>query len=191
MSQIPPPIDADAFPPEPPKWPKVVGIFSICWGILGCLCGGCGLLQPLMMNMMPPEQRTQFPPEMISSAQMVGIVAGMLFNFVLIAAGSTVVARKPVGRVLHLIYAALAIAGFVVGIYFQMQQQAVMEQWARENPDSQFAKQMKAGGNIGMLIGWVIGGILGLAYPAFCIVWFGLVKRTPDSMGTPVVEEVL
>ena len=37
-----PPIDRDGgLPAEPPGWPKGLGVFSIVWGSLGIVCGGC------------------------------------------------------------------------------------------------------------------------------------------------------
>ncbi|MCG3125113.1 MAG: hypothetical protein GIKADHBN_03641 [Phycisphaerales bacterium] len=187
MSTLPPPapsIEPDDLPAEQPSWPKVVGIISICVGALFMCCGGFGLASPLLMNMMPPEQRSQFPPSMMSGLQTALIAAGMLSDVLLIVAGALTISRKPAGRVLHLAFAVIAILITIGATFAGFQQQAVIDQWVRENPSSQFAQQQKMAGGMGQWFGLGIGLVLGLAYPIFLFIWFGLVKRTAASMGT-------
>ena len=188
-----PPTEADEFPAEQPQWPKVVGIISIVWGSVSLLCGGCGLASPWMMNLMPPEQRAQLPDHMISGAQMVAMVVGMGFSVLLIVAGIMTIARKQMGRYLHLVQALCSFVIFAVSIYLNIQQQEYLKQWAAQNPDTNFAKQLHAGGNMGNIIGYVFGALVGLAYPVFCLIWFGIVKRKPGSMGAaaPADDELI
>lgn len=185
-SQVPPVESAwdDSLAPIQPGWPKVVGIISIVLGSISVLCGVCGIAWGgfIAPAMMPPDQ--QVPVGLfVSPAQMVLGGIGFLFNILLIVAGAMTVGRKPVGRILHLVFAAASIVLFFVGIPLALQQQAVMEQWARDNPGHVVAKGMQGpGGKIGPMIGLAIGAVFGLGYPLFLVVWFGFIKRKPNSM---------
>ncbi|MFG0275748.1 MAG: hypothetical protein ACF8QF_11900, partial [Phycisphaerales bacterium] len=66
----------------------------------------------------------------------------------------------------------------------QLQVQIQMQEWIEANPDSDFARAAGQGGGAGGMIGLAIGLIIGLAWPSFCLIWFGLVKRKPvDIVG--------
>lgn len=178
--------DSDSLGPARPRWPKVVGIISIVWGSLSLLCGVCGTAWATFgVSMVMPADQKIPPTVFISPAQLVLTAVSTMFAVVLIVAGATTVGRKPVGRVLHLVYASAAVLIFLIGIPLAIQQQAVAAQWVQDNPENPVAKSMTgAGGSVGQIVGWVFGGIIGLGYPGFCLVWFGLVKRKPDSMGS-------
>jgi len=188
MSDVFPPVSpTDLLPDEQPrpKWPKVIGIISISWGGLGLVCGGCGLLAlafmpTLMGGQFKPED---LPPSMKFNAMQWGIAGfGMIMTVVLVAAGITCVKRLPMARWLHLV---CAIAGFpqvALSVYNQVQTNAVMEQWVRENPSSPFAKGFSP---TGAMFGMIVTVVLGLAYPLFLLVWFGLIKRKPEDFGPP------
>lgn len=70
------------FDPEPPSWPKVIGIISIVWGSLGVICNACGLFGQMagdaFVNMAPPEQREQLKAQMAQSSS-VGQMAVYVF----------------------------------------------------------------------------------------------------------------
>lgn len=194
-SQVPP-IESewdDSLPSTRPGWPKVVGIISIVWGSLWILCGGCGTaFQIWGASLMPPDPAASTPPPSVGPLQVVSALIGIAIDVFLIVAGVMTVSRKPLGRQLHLIYAAIALPVFVLGMYAQMQQQALMQQWVQQNPDTQAAKWMSSGqGTAGTMIGWGCAAIAGLVYPLFLLVWFGIVKRGKDSMtgGVSAPEE--
>ncbi len=191
MPQFVPPINPEfSVPVEPPKWPKVVGIMSIVWGILLLGCSACGTgFAILGRSMIPAEKSDQFPPAFISPAIMGLTLVGVIFYGVLIAGGALTIARKPAGRVLHLVYAIATLVLFPLGIYFGLQNQAVLDEWMRQNPTSDFAKQQASVGGVGKIIGYVMQAVFGLGYPLFTLVWFGLIKRAPGSMGVPPSEE--
>jgi len=172
--------------PEAPGWPKVIGIISIVWSSLGMLCGGCMLgLGYVGMSMMPAEQRSQFPPNMLPSGALLGVaILGLLSGVLLIIAGVVTMRRNPLGGKLHIAYAVLAILLTAAQMYLQVGQQAELAQWARENPDTMFGKQAQnPGQQIGQTVGLAVGAIMGFGYPIFLLIWFAGVKRTPASWG--------
>jgi hypothetical protein len=174
---------------ENPGWPKVIGILSIIFGFLGIVFGvGSVALMPLWTGMMegaldgaPP------PPSMQLTPLLLGLTAaGGLLNLLLIVAGFMTIARKPAGRTAHLVYAVLCAFSAIAVLFYQQQTQAAVLQWAKEYPDNPVAQSMTSGAQAaGQLIGLIIGMAIGLAWPVFCIIWFGMVKRHADSMGAP------
>lgn len=181
MSQIPDPIADMDFDPDQPSWPKVVGGISLGLGILGVLCVGCGLagmfMTPMMMQNAPGYDAANPPPFMKPSAlQMVHMVLGTLASGLLIGAGALTLGRKPLGRTLHLVWAVVGALIGILGIFVQIQTNAAMQQWIRDNPDSPFS-QGGGGQQMGLIIGIGCGLVMGLGWPIFCLVWFGLVKK--------------
>lgn len=179
-----PVLDYDVDMREPPGWPKAVGITSIVIGAILVGCAGCGVIGSIFgQAMVPPEMQNQMPPSQISPGMMIHLSAGVVADIILIVAGGMTLGRKIAGRHLHLAYAGFAIVLFGIGVWLQLQQQAVMQQWASQNPDNPTAKAMQGPmGSIGLVIGFAIGGLFGLVYPLFLIIWFGFVKRTQESM---------
>lgn len=181
------PIDEPELLAEAPGWPKVVGIISIVWSSLGMFCGVCAIGGGYFaVSMMPAEQRSQFPPNMLPSGLMLVVAAlSMLSGVLLIVAGVVTLRRNPLGGKLHIAYAVLAILLSAANIYLQIGQQADLAQWARENPDTMFAKQMQSPGQqVGQTVGYAVGAIMGFAYPIFLLIWFGAVKRRPETWGS-------
>jgi hypothetical protein len=174
-----------------PSWPKVVGIVSIVWGSLGIMCNGCGvasmLVMPGLMAQAVPNE--PMPPQFQPSGLAIAASGlSVVVSAVLILAGILVMRRREVGRWLHLGYAGAALVLTIVGVAIQLQMFAAMEQFVRENPGSMWAQQQNApGAKFGQQTGLIFGVILGAAYPLFCLVWFGVIKRG-GSMGT-VPEE--
>lgn len=163
---------------EPPRWPKVVGTISIVWAALGLTCAGCGLASIALMDQFikPAEERFGPMPDVMKPgpAQIVLSVISFLPVIVLLVAGIMVVARKPLGGTLHLVYAVLSLIITGVAAVFGLQQQMAIAEWVRQNPDSQWAQQSNP------TMGFVMMGLmvaLGLAWPVFCLIWFGVVKR--------------
>ena len=131
----------------------------------------------------------ELPPNMRPTPeQLVGLAFGFGLSILLLVSGILTLRRRPVGRLLHLLYAGLSVPLVAVNSYMQWKQMALMEQWLRENPNSPFAAGQSSTGN---MIGLVFGIFFGLAYPLFLLVWFGLVKRSAASMGQNESETVI
>lgn len=182
-----PPTDPDVLdlPPEPKSWPKVIGILSIIWASIGLLCAGCGVgLMPVWRGMIEDQLKgAPPPPSMVFGTVDYALMAvGVALTFVLLAAGIATVMRKPAGRALHLAYGALSLPLLAANIWNAMQKSAAMAQWAKDYPDNPIAQSQASGGQMGELIGYAFMLCFGLAWPLFCLVWFGLVKRSTAEM---------
>lgn len=174
----------------PPAWPKVIGGIGIGYSAVQLGCVGCGVvgllsgqlfasaMQQAFPDGMPPAMQT--PPVMI----WVSLVFSTLVVLFLMIAAITLVLRKPVARPLHLLYAALAIVAALFGLWANMQYQAEIAQWVSQNPNTKFAQQQRQGGMVGQIVGWVVGLFFGFAWPLFCIVWFGAVKKDSSEIAT-------
>jgi hypothetical protein len=186
--------------PERKSWPKVVGIFSIVWGSLALLCNGCGLaaqvFQSAMLGMMPQPtgpNAQQIPP--IPDVMKPGFAEfasgglGIVIGVILITAGSMLVSRNPLGRVLHLVYAGLSILVTVVGTALAFQKQTAIAAWAKQNADNFWGKQQAQAGPFAY-IGIGVAVLLGLAYPVFCLIWFLAVKRDTREITEGLEEPV-
>lgn len=174
----------------PPGWPKPIGILSIVFGLLGAVLGtGAALLGPVVLAPLVEPQLggAPLPPSLILSPPIVAYaLVSALLNVLLIAAGVQLIRRKRAGRTLHLAYGVLLPIATFAGAYFQYQIQMATLDWARTYPDNPIAEQQLAAGEASQLIGLFGGVAVGLAWPVFCIVWFGLVKRQPEDLtGTP------
>ncbi|MCW5777387.1 MAG: hypothetical protein KIS87_13200 [Phycisphaeraceae bacterium] len=171
---------------DAPKWPKVVGIISICWAGLGLFCTGCGLAMiPFWSQMMEPTlEGAPLPPTMVMGPLDWALGAiGLGLTFVLLFAGIATAGRKPVGRTLHLAYGVAALPIVAVNIWNALEKNAAMAQWAADYPNNPMAQgQTGPGAAFGVAISVAMILLFGLAWPVFCLVWFGLVKRTPESM---------
>jgi hypothetical protein len=177
---LPPPVQAaelDAFA-EPSTWPTVVGTISIVWASLNMLCGGCGVLSPVLMSTFMKSAEAQMgpmPDVMKPGALQIGLAGvGLLWAIMLLAAGIMLTLRKPVSRALHLAYAGGAVVLTVVAVVVSFMIQTRIAEWVASNPDNKWAQQQNA------TMSWAMLGIsivLGLAWPVFCLIWFGLVKR--------------
>lgn len=187
FASAPPTTPDHPLPEEPPRWPTVVGAISIVWASLNILCGGCGVLSPLLMSTFLEAAERDYgpmPDVMKPGALQIGLYAvGLVWAFVLLAAGIALTLRKPVARPLHLVYGAVSVLLSIVGIVIGVMAQIELSEWLANNPDNPWAKQHNPAATY---VGMAFGVLLGLAWPVFCLVWFGLVKRTPrDITGEP------
>ncbi len=180
-------------PDDPPAWPKVIGILSIVFSSIGLVCGGCGLaVTPFLGQfilgqfMSGVAQSHDLPPPYQPN---LGTMAygglGVLNALLLLIAGVMVLKRKPIGRPLHLVCATISIPLTIIGLYLQWRLQQENVAWAQQaDPANPFAKQFQSpGASIGNTIGLIFGGVIGLSYPLFLLIWFGLVKRKATDMG--------
>lgn len=179
---FPPSSGAPELPPPLPSWPKVVGIISIVWGSVGIVCSGCGLLTPVFIPALMKAVGQEMPKEaMPQGMQMLLMIPGLLLAVFLIVAGVATLNRKPSGFPMHLGYALVAIPLALLNVYFSWKQQGEMAQWAAMNPEHPFAQQANNPGQRMMqVVGLIFGAVIGLAYPVFCLIWFGLVKKARD-----------
>ncbi len=183
---------------ESHTWPKVVGIISIVWACLGLICNGCSavspLLQPLIMNAMPPEMQQQAQTQNIAVSVLLAVL-GLVMSCLLLYAGLQTMRYSPKGRMLHLAWAIASVifglAGAVYG-YGQMKQQMAMQMQHMQN-DPNTAAQAKQMQPMMEMMGFLTFGctmLLVMAWPIFILIWFGLVKRRPQDMGAPPQELV-
>jgi hypothetical protein len=182
----------------PAGWPKPVGVLSLVFGILAVTCGviGVGMMfasDAIMGSMMggalppntpPPPFSPPMGPLMLASAGF-----GLVVNVILIFAGIKLLKREQSGRSLHLLYALLAIvASFIssfAGYQAQQAQQAEMTRWIEQYGEaSDFGRQMKQQQQAQapmqgpmQAVGLVVGLVIGLAWPVFCVIWFGMSKK--------------
>lgn len=171
-------------PPDPPAWPKVIGIISIVFGSLGIGCMGCSgvglVIQPMFMGsaeaQFGPMPDVMKPP----LSQIIMMPVGALLAAMLIIAGVLLLKRVAISRLLHLVYAALNIVMSILGTITGIAQTTRMADWKSANPDSKWAEMIKPEMAMPMLIA---GLVIGLSYPLFLLVWFGAVKRKASDMG--------
>lgn len=173
----------DDFDGELPGWTKPVGVISIIWGVLLVVCGGLGTamaaLQPTMMQAAAGQLEGGVPDFMlqVNMAAVVMGVVGLVWAVLNIIAGVLTVGRSYTGRIVHLVWAVGAIAMIIASAKIQLDIQADIAAWMEANPDAQFTQQQQATGPIGQVIGVVLTLVF-LVWPAFCLFWFGLVKKT-------------
>lgn len=187
-------LDEREFLPAP-GWPTPVGIVSLVMAGLGLFCGGVGLvMMPVMGNMLKSQLNGDpLPPTLVfgTADYAIGGV-GLLCSVVLLAGGITLLGRRPVTRWLHLTYAGVAIPLNIWNMLRGFDKQAAATQWAQDFPNSPMAQQINAGGPgqmIGPAIGLCLGVVLGIGFPLFVIIWFGLIKTRPEQI-TGTVEGV-
>lgn len=174
-----------------PKWPKPVGIISICWGALGLLCNGCGLANVAFSStfMKGAEEALKAPmPDVMKPTpiQAIPMVFGLVWTILLIVAGFMLVSRKQASITLHIIYAIGALLLGLAGGAMAFQQQLAIQAWAKANAGDPWANQYNP------TLNWSIFGVimlLSLVWPVFCVIWFGN-KRKVDLGGTAMSEIV-
>jgi hypothetical protein len=166
------------------------------FGGLGLLCNGCGtvmnginMMGGQSMQMPGPDGKPMVLPDIMKPGpvDIAGGVAGFLLSIVLVVAGSMLVARNPVARMLHLAYAilgSLLTLGFTA---FSVMKLMGIKSWAAKNPDNPAAKMADMITGFGML-GIAVGLLFGLAYPVFILIWFGAMKRDAREISAGVEE---
>lgn len=174
--------DVTDLPPDPPRWPTVIGALSIAWAVLLIGCAGCGTAFQFAGASILGAKADQFPPMTPSPLMLAFVVGGILLDCVLIAAGVVTIMRNPVGRTLHLAWAIAALLTVPLGVYLQLDAQVAVRQWVIDHPDTEYAKLVGQGGSLGEMLGIAIGVLIGVAYPLWCLIWFGAVKRTAEAM---------
>ncbi len=168
---------------EPPAWPKVVGIISIVLASLSLVCGGCGLVQNVMglaqggKDVEIPNSATiHIPPPSVLS---VGLgVLGWLWAVLLLVAGIMTVKRLAKARLLHLVYASVSIVLTIASVAVGMaEMRRVFDAFAQNAQMAQMAGFMRMGAYAVMCFAVA----LGLGYPIFLLVWFGVMGKRPET----------
>lgn len=172
-----------------PRWPKVVGVFSIVWGGLGLCCLGLGTAWTAILPSMVESQLNGDP--MPSGFQMqiadwlIALVSFGL-SLLLIFAGISALSYRPVTRLMHLVYGMVSIPLVVWSYIHNTAKQESIRIWAEQYPDNPIAQSMDPNANPGAAIGQVVGlvflVVLGFGIPIFYLIWFGLIKTKPEQI---------
>lgn len=175
---------SDEFGPGPRKgWTTPVGLLSVIFGTIACVFTAAGIgLMPVWAGMVEGQLNgASLPPNMRLTPMLLAAgVLGVAVNGLLIVAGISTMLKKAVGSPLHLTYALASVASLFFGTYVQMQVQADMVDWAKQYPDNDFVQQMAAQqGGSGAGVALIAGIGVSLAWPVFCIIWFGMMKKSP------------
>ncbi len=180
------------FDPEPPSWPKVIGIISIVWAALGLTCMGCmtvGIVMQdfssqMMANAKGPNGESIPPmPDVMKSGALewAQMTVGFILAAVLLVAGIQLVRRNPIARLLHLAYSASSIVVTLAGLYPGLMKQRKIAEWAAQNPDNFWATAQQQNAAFAQ-IAIAIAVVVGMAYPIFLLVWFGGMKRNSQAI---------
>lgn len=172
----------DEYLADLPGWPKPVGILSIVFGSIAVTCMGIGLaFMGFGANMMAGQLGDDpVPPSMQLNAGLIIQGAGVvLANILLVIAGIACLARNRVTRPIHLVYAVMLLVLTGVGIVYQLQILAAMDQYAIDYPDNPISQQHDP--TMARVQALIVTGIY-LIWPVFCLIWFGLVKKSPDDL---------
>lgn len=179
------PPDFIDLPPDPPAWPKVIGIISIVFASLGLVCGGCGGAMLFAMPALLKLSEEQFgpAPDVFKPpvAQLAMVPVGFILAIVLLVAGIMLIRRKPAARVMHLVYAVVNILLTSAGVVVGLMQLDKLAAWKAANEGEQWAAQINMPQQYFTL---AFATAIGIAYPLFLLIWFGLVKRKATDMGT-------
>jgi hypothetical protein len=163
----------------PAQWPKVVGTISIVWASIGLLCSVCGVgwmaATPYFMANAEKQLGEPVPDVMKPGTVQIAVgAAGTIAPALLLVAGILTVRRRAAGRGLHLLYALVGMVMTTAGAVLGVQQQLRVMEWAKQNASSKWAQA--SGSSFGLIIVAVMVA-LGFAWPLFCLLWFGAVKR--------------
>ncbi len=170
-----PPSGVGELPPNPSRWPTVIGVISIVLASLGLAGGCCGMVSPFISGFfidmaadagqLPAEQiqqmRASQPPAVwVIPASLIGLALATL----LLLAGIAILRRRPSGANLCKVWAWInipwAAISMIASAYLQM----------RVPQDSQ---PMGMGFQyVGLAFGICFTLLFGLGFPLFMLLWF-------------------
>lgn len=189
------PADADLFEEDDllPRWPKVVGIISIVIGGFFTLCGAAVPAQGWLNKQFLGGLQGGAPDVLLNPPTMTYVAGafGIITTIILLVAGILCVLRNPSCRRLFLVYGCLSVVSFLWSVSIQLDTHKQINEWTQRNPDADYSKMMQQQGAAGPLIGIGCTAIIGLPWPAFCLFWFGFVKRKPEDFTGGADLEVL
>ena len=187
---------------EPPGWPKGLGVFSIVWGTLGIICSGCVTILAFAGTAFYEWGRQQrskagqpdigpMPDVFKATGLEIGsTLVWMLGAVILLAAGISLVRRSASGRSLHLTYAAISIVGTFMGLVAGFMKHGAIVAYIAAHPNDPFLKQ--PGSTMGSsLVFPVVSAVLSWIYPAFILLWFLVIKRRPEDLGSRFEEPLV
>lgn len=185
-----PPTEPAPLLDEPRTWPKVVGIISIVWGALNIGCIGCAVLGSFMQQ--SPNNQPVPAEFKMSLAQWIVIGLSAIPTILVLTGGIMLVARRRAGRPVLLTYALFSLVLTVVSAVLQYQQFQAIKAWMAANPSDELAKMMSNSGMVNFQLAMIAVGVaVSLAWPVFCLIWFGMVKTNPSEIDAGVEESVV
>jgi hypothetical protein len=153
--------------PGRPVWPTVIGVISVSLAGLGLICSPVSFVD---VQKIISGRPTEYPyPEWFRDYTLVAVLFGMLMSVVLLVGGIQLLRRRPVARMLHLVYGWVNVFSTVVGAGIMIA--------AASSPD------IDPSTRIPFLAGAIGGVVTGLAYPVFLLVWFYRRKMTSQIHG--------
>lgn len=188
-SVTPAPVDEAAFE-EAPAWPKVVGTISVVWAAIGLTCAGCGVLgsvAPMVTPGMEAAFPDGFPPTLRNPPLIIWAshASGIVLAAYLCICGITLLLRKPIARAMFLVYGSVAILTALFGVYAGWVVQSEIAEWMQQNPNAKFSQQQQGGQAVQkLMIPLVL--VIAFAWPVFCLIWFGAVKRDSQEIAKGV-----
>ncbi|MBX3405775.1 MAG: hypothetical protein KF869_03335 [Phycisphaeraceae bacterium] len=208
FDQNPPTFGEPDFAEPRPGWPTGLGIFSIVWGSLGVLCGGCTVASTFAQGPMlewaakmqaqapqtagaPAMPTGPIPAELHPGAmQVLSAVIHPLGGIILLVAGILLCMRRPVARMTHLVYAAVSLLGTIVGVMGVMSWVGSFRAFEAAQPDHEWVAYFNTFSNPSMMVAQTIGAaFVSLLFPVFVIIWFGMVKKRPEDMGAVAPDQ--
>lgn len=162
--------------PQPKRsvWPTVIGVISIILAAMGLLCGP---VMTVINAYNPATQKVyEFLPDWYRTWEIGSMFVGIVFSTILLIGGILLLKRRPAGRTLHLLCAALSILiAMVNGLVLA----SVIGNTAG----------MPGPMRLGMIGGALGGSCGGLIYPVFLLIWFlrGAIRQEVD--GWPIQDE--
>ncbi|MFG0258689.1 MAG: hypothetical protein ACF8GE_12395 [Phycisphaerales bacterium JB043] len=175
--------EIEEFVPKP-GWIKPVGVISIIWGAIGLLLSLLGgvwiFVGPSLMQSAAGNMQGGVPDVMLSInlPLAAAVVVGLIWAVFLLISGIMLLVQSPLARTCFLIYALGGVVITLGSTWVNLDYQEQIAQWIEANPDADFSQQ--AGAQSGGMLGLVLGIVLGLAWPVFCMIWFGVIKNRPE-----------
>lgn len=204
MSQFdpnPPTFGEPDFAEPRPGWPTGLGIFSIVWGSLGVVCGGCTTASTFLQGPMlewAAKMQAQGPQGTGGPAMPTGpipvelqpngvqVVAGLIHpmgGVILLVAGILLCMRRPAARVAHLIYAAVSLLGTVLGVVGVMSWVSAFRAFETAQPDHEWVQYFNTFSNPAMMVAQTVGAaVVSVLFPAFVLFWFLFIKKRPEDI---------
>ena len=140
---------------------------------------------------MPPEVQEQVKGQMAMVGPIdIGFMLLMAFiSIFLLVSAILLVRRKPIAAKFHITYGIVATVVVIAHVAWGISRADDFTQMMKQNPAAA-SGPMAGFANMSTsltIITGVIMGVFRLAYPVFCLIWFGIVKKNAD-MGTNEVS---
>jgi hypothetical protein len=135
------PVPSEEFlQPEPRRWPLVIGILGLLWGVVG-LVSGIFAVASLAMGEQPGV-----PPEFRGPVGVANSVAGLLVGALLCAGCVQLLRSKASGVRLLRLWVPLSVLTGVLGLAFMIRHRESLERAALEGMQAQMDKQAEQTG---------------------------------------------